>query len=105
MLRITKGRQRGPGVVVERHLAVLLPLAVADRQQSLAFGDGDVLPGQGTQLLDPQPGVEQELDDGQIPRPARAFDSPQQGILLAAVQPPGSWPFLWDGSGSAPGSP
>jgi hypothetical protein len=37
MLRITQGRQRGPGVVVERYLAVLSPLAVADRQQTFTI--------------------------------------------------------------------
>src|SRR5437660_1609962 len=104
MLGITQGRQRGPCVVVERHLAVLPPLAVADRQQSLAFGDGDVLPRQLAQLLDSQPRVEQELDDGQVPWFPRAFDGAEQGVLLAAVEPPRAGPLLGDGPGTAPGS-
>lgn len=32
VLRIAQGNERGPSVVVERHLAMLPPLAVADRQ-------------------------------------------------------------------------
>jgi hypothetical protein len=104
VLRIAQGHERGPGVVVERHLAMLPTLAVADRQQALAFGEGDVLPRQGAQLLDPQPGVEQEPDDGQVTWLSCAFDGAEQGVLLAAVQPARPRPLLGDGPGAAPGS-
>src|SRR4051794_26397382 len=46
MLWITQGGQGGPGILIERHLPVLTPLALADRQQALALGEGDVSPRQ-----------------------------------------------------------
>jgi hypothetical protein len=81
------------------------PLAVAERQQALAFGDGDVLPRQVAQFLDPRPRVEQEPDDGQVPRLPRPFDGTEQGVLLAAVEPPRPGPFLRDGTGATPRPP
>ena len=91
--------------MVKRHLAMLPPFAVAGGQQSLAFGESDVLPRQGAQFLDPQPGVEQEPDDSQVTRLSREFDGAEQGVLLAAVQPSRPRPLLEDGPGAAPGSP
>ena len=73
VLRIAQGRQASLCVLIERHLPVLSPLALADRQQALAFGEGDVFPRQVAEFLDPQAGVEQEPDDGQV-GPSRAFD-------------------------------
>src|SRR3954470_23290104 len=105
MLRITQGRQRGPGVLIERHLAVLSPLALADRQQALAFREGDILPGQITEFLDPQPGVEQEPDNGQVACLSRAFDGAEQGVLFAAAEPARPRPLLGDGPRAAPRAP
>src|SRR5206468_9154196 len=102
MLRITQGCQRDPGVLIERHLTVLSSLALADRQQALALREGDVLPRQITEFLDPQPRVEQEPDDGQIPWPAGTFDGTQQGVLLATVEPARPRPLLGNGPWAGP---
>jgi hypothetical protein len=77
---------------------------VADRRQTFTVREGDVLPRQGAQFLDPQPGVEQEPDDGEVARLPRAFDGAEQGVLLTAVEPPRPGLFLRNGPGTAPGS-
>jgi hypothetical protein len=60
------GRQGLPGIVVEWHRPVFVALAAPDSQAPLALGEGQVRQAQVAQLADPQPGVAQGEQDGQV---------------------------------------
>jgi hypothetical protein len=77
------------------------PLAIADRQEAFAFGEGDVLPPQVAEFPHPQARIEQELDDRLIAR-SPEFDGAQESILLAVIRPARVGRLVRNGPGTAP---
>jgi hypothetical protein len=67
---------------------VFRPLPTRDGQHAFAGSYLHVAPGEGTEFLETEAGVEQEHHNSDVPDTAAALHRPAQRVLLTAIEPP-----------------